>query len=98
MPLAKPNEERSLAEVWAKYEAKVIPHTAGEGQRRDVKNAFYAGAHTIWSIIMRNASDGDQITEADEALMASLDGELQAFMTETLARAAASAQRRGRSA
>jgi hypothetical protein len=94
--MASSDEPKTLAEIWAKYEREVMPRDAGETQRRESRNCFYAGAAVLFSIIMRNMSAGDEPQPEDMELLDNLAAEIKAFELETVERAARA--RGGRSA
>ena len=74
----------TIADEWREFERLVVPATAGAGQRRDMRIAFYAGANAILAL-------GQLISElSDDAAMAvlqSLHDESAAFMYARLAEA-----------
>ncbi len=41
----------SIEELYSKFEKKCIPEDAGENQRYDMKMAFYAGAHGLFTLM-----------------------------------------------
>lgn len=75
---------KSLAEQWRSYE-RVLPATAGDVQRRETRRGFYAGAQAMFEVLVRGVSSGDDFTEADAALMVSLDAELRQFVEDVKA-------------
>ncbi len=46
-----------IAKAWGKFEAGCIPPEASEGQRREMKRAFYAGAWYLQLVIDRIGDD-----------------------------------------
>lgn len=72
-----------LGEAWQLYEREVVPAKAGEGQRQDTRRAFYAGAISLLDIYTHDVSDGEELTESDEAVMRDLGREVQEFLHET---------------
>lgn len=79
-------KETTLAQVWASYEQKVMPASACEEQRRDMRDCFYTGASTVVDIMRMHMSPSGEITTEDEALMESLHAELEAFEREVVSR------------
>jgi hypothetical protein len=67
---------------WKGFEEKCISPAAGDAQRAVMRQAFYAGALVVFSTLESQVSDGDEITDADMDLMATVDAELRAFGAE----------------
>jgi hypothetical protein len=76
MTVVDPHE---FAKLWESFVAAVIPAEAPEIQRREMKMAFYGGAHGLLSLISMIMDAGDDVTDADMARMESINGELEAF-------------------
>lgn len=65
---------------WKSYRRHVVPADAGEEQLRQTRQAFFAGAAILQTLIMRKLSPGrDEITAEDLALMAAIQKELDDF-------------------
>lgn len=71
-----------LETAWREYEAKIVPASAGPVQRVETRQAFYAGAQSLFSGITKGLSDGDEATPEDLSMMDSLAAELRAFGEE----------------
>lgn len=63
---------KKLEKAWREFEGKVIPATADEAQRRDMRGAFFAGASVAFFAVMEA---GDPSTEepTEEELQALTD-------------------------
>jgi hypothetical protein len=69
-----------IAVGWKSFEALVIPASAGKQQRIDMKGAFYAGASTIFLLLVNGISPGTgEPTEADFALLDAIRREVDEF-------------------
>ncbi len=69
---------KRLEKEWLKMWAMIEPHGAHETQRIETRRAFYAGAHTMLSLLTENVSEGDDLIEK-------LDEEIGAFFAEVKA-------------
>jgi hypothetical protein len=69
----------SVFEEWKSYRQRVIPPTAPEVQVIESKRAFYGGAFSLFALLQRIASPGDEVTEADMNAMSNLDTEFKEF-------------------
>jgi hypothetical protein len=65
--------------AWNNYRAKVIPKDAPAVQLLECRRAFYAGAETLLSAILRSMAPGPDVTQADEDYIAAVHNELLAF-------------------
>jgi hypothetical protein len=79
---------RLLAREWESFAEAVGISDAPPLQLRDMKRAFMAGARAYSGFLMRHASDGDEITAEDLAMMEALEVEMAAFSAAVLARRA----------
>lgn len=67
-----------LETEWQKFEALVIPATAPEVQRTEMRKSFYAGATVIMSVLMALGDSGIS-EEAGELVLQRLGEEIQAY-------------------
>ena len=68
-----------MAEQWDSFARAVLPSGCSSDQRREMRRAFYAGAHAIlFKVIMSLAPDSEP-TSDDLAMMDNLQQELSAF-------------------
>ncbi len=68
----------TIVEQWADYEAKVVPRDAPSVQRKEMRRAFYAGAHA--ALMMLHKLAGEPISEdAGAAVLEGLHLEARAF-------------------
>lgn len=81
---------KTLAGEWAELEQE-LPPTASSAQRADMRKAFYCGAYSLYSMLMKHLEQGEpgdyEPTEEDLKLMATIDAELVAFRSEMEAEA-----------
>lgn len=75
---------RLLSREWDSFAAACELQDAPDIQRREMKRAFMAGARSYSGFIMRHASDGDDVTETDLAMMEALEIEMAAFLQDVL--------------
>jgi biotin synthase-like enzyme len=69
--------------------AKMVYPDAPPDQMREKKVCFMAGAAELFSCIMTALDPGGEPTEADMAMMDSINAELEAFHTKTITTASA---------
>lgn len=69
---------RLLERAWLAFHLRCIP-TAGPEQIAGMKEAFFAGATVLFTIMTKGVSDGDDVSLADMQLMAAIDAELREF-------------------
>lgn len=77
--------KKTLASAWAEYEARGINPLAGDVQRKLMRQAFYVGAQSLWSMLVDNPSherNADQIVADDLELMGSIEAEFDGFKRE----------------
>lgn len=65
---------------WVSLEAMSIPKSAGEAQRTEMRNAFFAGAQHLFHSIMSILEPGVEPTEKDIRRMECIDAELREFI------------------
>lgn len=76
---------KTVAQMWAEFEAKVIPPDAGDVQRSEMKLAFYAGALTLFNAAF-SLDPGDEPTTADLERVDALYREINDFHMQEMAR------------
>ncbi|MGI9251162.1 MAG: hypothetical protein ACR2PR_08190 [Pseudohongiellaceae bacterium] len=79
--------EKPIAKLWAGYEAAVMPKDAGPVQREETRQAFFAGACSLWALMQGDQffdqdSDGLDPTADDMASMMALQEEVDTFGAE----------------
>lgn len=67
---------------WVGLAMMSIPLTAGDVQRREMRNAFFAGAQHLFSSIMSMLEPDAEPTENDMRRMDLISSELNEFITE----------------
>jgi hypothetical protein len=73
--------------AWQDYLARVIPPDAPPVQVQESKRAFFAGANAVWKTLEASFQAGDpnkEPTDADCAILESIDKELQEFCDAVL--------------
>lgn len=65
--------------AWLSYEQMVLPKDAGEVQRSETKQAFFAGASTIFQALMVGLSDGPDESGGDMKMLSTIEQELRNF-------------------
>jgi hypothetical protein len=71
-----------MAVEWAQFANRVLPKNAPEVQRREMKRAFYAGAHAIVFRLISSFAPEHEVTDTDLAVMEDLDLELRNFIKD----------------
>lgn len=71
-----------IAEAWKRFEAMVLPASAGEVQRAETRKAFYAGASIMFRTMTGGVSEGDEIRDSDLALLDGIAKEVDAYGLE----------------
>jgi hypothetical protein len=75
---------------WARYRQMVVSPLAGEAQMRDMRDAFFAGAMTLFEALVNGVSEGpeNEVTPSDMQMMNDLQTELDTWQAEVEARVA----------
>lgn len=69
----------SMFEEWKSYRQRVIPPTASDVQVVESKRAFYGGAFSLFHLMTRTVSVGDEVSGADMRFMEGIDREFKDF-------------------
>jgi hypothetical protein len=69
----------SVFEEWKSYRQRVIPPTAPDIQVIESKRAFYAGGYSLFMLMQKAVSSGEEITKDDLRLMERLAREYKEF-------------------
>lgn len=69
---------RTIQHAWESFAAAVLSPDAGAVQRREMRRAFYAGAHATLTV-MRGLGEPEVSEDAGVAVLESLSQESQAF-------------------
>lgn len=82
MPYQKP--DKPINAEWKTY-AKLLPKNCGQTQYIETRRAFFAGASTLFALIVNNVSDSSnpEATAEDLAFMDTIHKEIVAF-TDTV--------------
>ena len=72
----------TLAAAWTAFEQSVFSPEIGAVQRREMRRAFYCGAHELFATILQMLEPGEEATEADLTKMHDLNNELERFATD----------------
>jgi hypothetical protein len=70
---------KKLSELWQSYAANMLPPSASDTQRRETRRAFYAGALSIFNVIVENLTEDPEPQEEDVRMLETLEEELSAF-------------------
>ena len=68
-----------IAEKFSSYRRDVIPSDAPPVQIEECRRAFFAGAVSLYSIVMAGLSPSPGVTDDDMSFMEDIDAELKAF-------------------
>ena len=74
-------KRRYIQEAWSEFREKVIPKDASTAQLQDMRSAFFCGAMVVWMTLLSGLSTSDEHT-AQDALLASIESELEAYEEE----------------
>jgi hypothetical protein len=72
-------ERKLIARSWESYRAMVIPPDASEVQVAETRQAFFAGATMLFTLLLRVLDPGTEETDADMQTMAALQAEVNEF-------------------
>jgi hypothetical protein len=72
-------KQPSIEAGWRSYRDLVMPPDTPDIQRSECRLAFWAGASTLFYSIMDCLDPGEEPTDADEARMAAIHGEIDKF-------------------
>lgn len=70
--------------AWLQYEHRVLAPGAPPVQRIETRRAFYAGAHALLGALLTNVSDEEEMTITDEALIPSLQDDINRFLAAVM--------------
>lgn len=73
---------KRFADAWDKYARDVLPKEAPEVQRVECRRAFYAGGAALFYAILSGVGRGEQVTDAEIALLDGIKDELEAYARE----------------
>lgn len=73
---------KHIEAAWLSYRRDVVPNDADAVQITESRRAFYAGAQTLFSLVMANVSSDAEPTDADLQFMEDVTEELQQFPNE----------------
>ncbi|HKQ00514.1 MAG TPA: hypothetical protein VJ735_09310 [Actinomycetes bacterium] len=71
-----------LAKEWASYRERVVPVNAHAIQVQESRRAFYAGAASLWGLLMTVLDPGEEPTDLDMAKMGAFQAELDDFQRD----------------
>lgn len=75
-----------IEENYQQFERLCVPAGAGPDQRRETRDAFFAGAFAVLETLMHEVSDENEMTPDDERLMVCLNREMEAHRLQLHAR------------
>lgn len=73
-------ERRTFAERWEDYRRQVLPGECSPVQLAETRQAFYAGALSMYGVINADMDPGDDPTELDLAHFASIMDEVECYL------------------
>ncbi|HEX2882239.1 MAG TPA: hypothetical protein VHO25_22115 [Polyangiaceae bacterium] len=68
-----------IGQAWERFEAMVLPQSAGAFQRNEMRKAFFAGATILFEIMNNGISDGLDVNPEDMTFMNDLNAEMVEF-------------------
>ena len=72
-------QRKRIAAMFEGYRDMVIPADAGPVQVKECRQAFFAGATSLFTIMIASVEDGDDVTEGEMVTMEEIDAELREF-------------------
>lgn len=72
----------TIAKQWAEYRSAAIPAHATEGQVRQCRRAFYAGAQALHEIMVNGVSNDPDMTDDDERILRGIEAEFDQFAAD----------------
>lgn len=94
-PPAPAPSRRYIAEHWEVFERLCVPKLAPPEQRRDIRDAFYSGAYSIFRTLTSEVSNENDMTPDDERLMVCLNAEIEEHRAAMKARAERAMKQKG---
>jgi hypothetical protein len=73
--------------LWESFQAQAVPKDASAIQIEVMRDAFYAGAGSIFATIVNQLEPGAEATQNDLDMMCNLNDELKEFGEEVIRRA-----------
>ncbi|HET8744627.1 MAG TPA: hypothetical protein VFM98_03410 [Ramlibacter sp.] len=80
----------TVAQMWAKFHAIVVPKEASKAQVDDTQEAFYAGAASMLGALRELAEDEEIEGEEGAMVMCALEHEVKTYAVQMAAQAMAS--------
>lgn len=71
---------RRVRDLWADFEASILPEDASDVQRQEMRRSYYAGAFALLDAVSAATSPGDEMTADDERLMIDLVVEREEYI------------------
>jgi hypothetical protein len=68
-----------VAEQWNTFAQAVLPKDCSDLQRKEMRRAFYAGAHMLFCMLLGNLSEGGEPKPEDMQMLADMNAECEAF-------------------
>jgi hypothetical protein len=76
---------KTVAQLWASFEARVLPKTAGAVQRQEMRRAFYAGFAGALGAGLEMAEESGDDDDLGATMMQSLHDECERFVADVQA-------------
>ena len=68
-----------IGAAWLAYRRLCVHENASETQVAETETAFYAGALILYETIINNLTEGDEVEDADMAMMENIHAEFERF-------------------
>lgn len=78
---------KTLASEWAEFRRTALRNITNPVQIEETRRGFYAGATTLYHMLLTQVSPGDEVTEADEDMLKSVAAELDEHVRDLLRQA-----------
>jgi hypothetical protein len=68
-----------VAEQWNTFAQAVLPKDCSDLQRKEMRRAFYAGAHMLFCMLVGSVSEGEETQPQDIQMLSDLNAECESF-------------------
>jgi hypothetical protein len=68
-----------VQEQWNTFAQAVLPKDCSDLQRKEMRRAFYAGAHMLFCMLVGGVSEGAEAEPQDIQMLSDLNAECEAF-------------------
>jgi len=73
-----------IENLWLDFKSNVLPADTSDVQIEETRNAFFAGAGSIFKVITEGVSSDGEPTKAELKMMDDIQEEMAAFLEESI--------------